>query len=323
MLELAVWGLRLVVAAVFAGAAWGKLADREAARQALREFGVPGGLVGAAWWVLPGIEVVVAAAVLPSATAVAASAAALLLLAGFSTAVAVQLRSGRHPSCGCFGADSRPISGWTLARNAGLGVLVAAALWGSTAHPGLPEALPADDAVGLAIAVTLAAVQARQMAEIRTLRRELHQQAARSPAEGLPVGTSAPDFDLPGLDEARTTLKDLLAAGRPVMLVFIHPECGPCQLLTPDLAHWQHSTDLTVIPVSSGDLEANLAWARQHRLDRMLVQDGHEVATGYRLRGTPTAVLIDRRGWIAAPPAGGAQSIRHLLAEHTRDLTHT
>ena len=70
---------------------------------------------------------------------------------------------------------------------------------------------------------------------------------------------------------------------------------------------------LTLKAISSGGLAANTAWAREHDLGEILVQDGHEVASRYRLRGTPTAVLIDTRGRIAAPPAGGIREIRDLL----------
>jgi hypothetical protein len=45
----------------------------------------------------------------------------------------------------------------------------------------------------------------------------------------------------------------------------------------------------------------------------MLVQNDSEVTARYRLRGTPTAVLIDASGRIAARPARGPGEIRELL----------
>jgi thioredoxin-like negative regulator of GroEL len=164
--------------------------------------------------------------------------------------------------------------------------------------------------------VAFAAVQVRHSAMVRMLRRELAEvRASGTRREGLPVGTVAPEFDLPGIDGTTGTLAGLVQGGHPVVLVFLHPECGPCQDLVQELPRWREHLNgsLTLVPVSSGDLAANIEWARTCDLTQMLVQDGSEVAAQYRLRGTPTAVLIDTGGRIAAPPARGPSEIRELL----------
>src|SRR5262245_37996187 len=58
------------------------------------------------------------------------------------------------------------------------------------------------------------------------------------PPAGLSVGTLAPAFALTGLDERMLTLEALRAAGKPVLLTFIDPNCGPCDALLPELAQW-------------------------------------------------------------------------------------
>ena len=100
---------------------------------------------------------------------------------------------------------------------------------------------------------------------------------------------------LPGIDGTMGTLASLVQAGRPVALVFLHPGCGPCQGLAQELPRWRERRNgsLTLVPIGSGDLAANTEWARARDLTGMLVQDGSEVASRYRLLGTPTAVLID------------------------------
>ncbi|MCL5951835.1 MAG: peroxiredoxin family protein, partial [Chloroflexi bacterium] len=56
---------------------------------------------------------------------------------------------------------------------------------------------------------------------------------------GLKVGTLAPAFELPDLQGTRFSLNTLRAPGRPLLLVFSNPGCGPCTSLMPDLARWQ------------------------------------------------------------------------------------
>lgn len=277
-------------------------------------------------WALPAGEFAVAVAMLPSGSAVLASIVALVLLAVFTAAVAVQLRRGGHPSCSCFGAASTgPISGWTLARDAGIAVLVSGALWGSSTHGGVPGDLPPDRAVGLAAIVMFAAVQTWQAAKLRALRRELAELRhgpSGAEAEGLAVGSVAPGFDLPGIDGGRGTLGALVDAGNPVALVFVDPGCGPCQIVAGELADWRtrRRATLTVIAIGGGDLAANAEWARTHDVHDMLVQDRNEVAVAYRLRGTPTAVLVDTKGRIAAPPARGPGELRKPLSNRSRTM---
>ena len=123
---------RLVLAAVFLWAAWGKIADPEAFALAVYRYRIlPAWAVNAfALW-LPWIEVLAALALLlPNRRAAAAGAAlAAGMLAAFTAAYAAALARGLSIACGCFTlrADAAA-GGWTtLARNAGLFLLAAAA----------------------------------------------------------------------------------------------------------------------------------------------------------------------------------------------------
>jgi hypothetical protein len=50
----------------------------------------------------------------------------------------------------------------------------------------------------------------------------------------------------------------------------------------------------------------------------MAVQEGNEVLTRYRLRGSPGAVRIDSGGRIASSAATGSYALRELLADTAR-----
>jgi peroxiredoxin len=138
------------------------------------------------------------------------------------------------------------------------------------------------------------------------------------PYFGLPIGTPAPEFSLPGLHGETLTLQALRSSGRPVMLVFSDPNCGPCQLLMPDVGGWQASraNDLTIAVLSRGDIEANRAKTSEHLVSNVLLQDDVEVAELYRFNGTPNAVIIDVEGRISSAMAAGVPAIQQLASDH-------
>ena len=133
---------------------------------------------------------------------------------------------------------------------------------------------------------------------------------------GLPIGSPAPAFALPGLYGETWTLDALRAAGKPVLLVFSDPTCVPCTALLPDLARWQreHAARLTVAVISRGTIEANRPKATEHGLTRVLLQTDREVAQAYEANGTPAAVVVGPDGAVASPLALGADALRALVA---------
>src|ERR1700678_597297 len=115
---------------------------------------------------------------------------------------------------------------------------------------------------------------------------------------GVPAGTAAPPFTLPGTGGGQVTLSQVLAGGLPVLLLFFHPGCRPCADLAGDVPRWQAELAGTVrvALVGSGTVAENRDWPSRHELGDMAVQDWNEVAVLYRLTATPAAVLIDARG---------------------------
>jgi peroxiredoxin len=133
---------------------------------------------------------------------------------------------------------------------------------------------------------------------------------------GLPVGTQAPTFALPGLHGETLTLEALRANDKPVLLLFSDPGCGPCNALLPEIGRWQrdYSGKLTLAVISRGTPDANLAKSSEHGITQVLVQKDREVSQSYQAYGTPSAVLVRPDGTIGTPLAQGADAIRSLVA---------
>jgi peroxiredoxin len=131
---------------------------------------------------------------------------------------------------------------------------------------------------------------------------------------GLPAGTPAPDFTLPALEGGTLSLEQF--RGRPVLLVFSDPHCGPCNQLAPELeqAH-RRGGEMQILMVSRGDWVANAAKADEHKLTFPNgLQKQWEISRAYGMFATPIAYRIDAAGVIAGEVAAGVEPIRALLA---------
>ena len=203
--------------------------------------------------------------------------AALLCLAAFTTLIGVHLAQSRRPACNCFGqARPRPISVNSLLRN---GVLIACSLLIVSFGRGHEYSDPVAwwhtfatefDVASILIGVLLVLAvlsgwvvfsllrqQGRLMPRIDNL--ELRIEAAgigpavpATPSSmGLPLGQPAPGFALPQFGGGQLSLDALRSTGKPLVLVFSDPLCGPCTALLPQLSAWQlqHGHDLTPVLV--------------------------------------------------------------------------
>jgi peroxiredoxin len=339
-MDLAVFGGRILLAAVFAISAIAKLADRRGVRAALVDFGVPAPLITPASAILPVAESVVALALLSSSSARWGAVGALALLVIFSAAIAVNLVRGRQPECHCFGQlRSGPVGTSTLVRNGLLATLAGGIAWRQGREPGfsMTDWLAQKSAgeilgfVAAMVALALVALQAwfilhlirqhgRLLVRMEVLEGAIASGSTSSRSHevgggGLPAGTKAPEFDLPGLHGETLTLAALRSAGQPVLLLFTAPGCGPCESLMPEVGSWQrdHSSVVTIGIISAGPADAIGAIAAEHGLRNVLRQEGREVAESYHYLGTPSAVVVSPDGRIATPLVAGADPIRSLF----------
>jgi peroxiredoxin/uncharacterized membrane protein YphA (DoxX/SURF4 family) len=346
--DIALLIARLLLAGVFAVAGVAKLADRTGSRQAIVDFGLPSALAGALGLFLPLAELALAIALIPASTALWGAVGALALLILFIVAIGINLARGRKPDCHCFGQLHSAPAGWkTLARN---GVLAAVAGfvvwqgWQGSVGPSAIAWLGALSAAQLLILVGAVAVlgllagqwwfllhllrqNGRLLVRIEALEDggSVAGSAPTSPngastwraAGGLAVGTSAPTFALEDLQGETLTLDSLRQAGKPVVLLFTDPGCGPCNALLPDVGRWQEEYEdrLTIALVSRGDPEENRTKAQEHGLTNVVLQEDWEISEAYDVSGTPGAVLVSPDGTIASPMAGGAESIRAFVAQ--------
>jgi peroxiredoxin len=338
---------RLLLAAVFTLAGVAKLADREGSRQAIVDFGAPSAIAAPLGLLLPLAELVVAATLLPASTAWWGALGALTLLSVFVVGISINLARGRKPDCHCFGQLHSAPAGWkTLARNGALAAVAGFVLWGSYEGGAGPSALAwlgalsASQLVGLLGGVLVLALLAGQWVFLVHLLRQNGRLLVRlealetslasggssvapsqngtplDQAEGLPVGSEAPEFSLFGLYGESITLEALRSSGKPLMMLFTDPGCGPCNALLPEVGRWQeeHAPKLTLALISRGEVEENKTKASEHGLSNVLVQKDWEVCESYEVGGTPSAVLISPDGKVASPVAGGDEGIRALLA---------
>jgi peroxiredoxin/uncharacterized membrane protein YphA (DoxX/SURF4 family) len=340
---------RLVLAGVFILAGVAKLLDLEGSRKAVIEFGLPAVLASPLALLLPLAELGVAVALIPASSAWLGALGALGLLLLFVVGISVNLARGRKPDCHCFGHLHSAPAGWkTLARNGILAAVAGFVLWagynGGDAGPGALSWLGALSAaqllalVGGLVVLSLLAGQwwflvhllrqnGRLLVRLETLEESIGaggSVVAPSPngsplhqeAEGLPVGSAAPQFSLSGIYGESLTLEALRSSGKTVMALFTDPGCGPCNALLPEVGRWQeeHAHKLTLALISRGAVEENETKAQEHALENVVLQKDWEVSEAYKVRGTPSAVLISPEGKVASPVAGGAEGIRDLLA---------
>jgi len=136
-------------------------------------------------------------------------------------------------------------------------------------------------------------------------------------AAGLPVGAAAPTFKLQGLYGETLTFEALRARGKPVLLVFTDPNCGPCNALLPGIGRWQqeHAEELSVSLISRGTPEENHTKSSEHGLTGVLLQEDWEVSEAYQVEGTPGAVLVQPDGTIGSPVVAGSEAIQSLVKQ--------
>jgi uncharacterized membrane protein YphA (DoxX/SURF4 family)/peroxiredoxin len=320
---------RLLLAGVFFAAGLSKLLDRDGFRDALFDFGLPEELIGLAAIVLPVTELGTAAALTQVSSAIAGAIAAAVLLVAFTIAMVNALAHNRVPECHCFGQiHSAPAGAGSLVRNS---VLLLVALFVSWQGPGaaidtwvsqrtLPElALTAAIAALLLAAAAIAfwrEHRRRQLAEARV--QEMRQRS------GLPVGSPAPRFALPGACGPSLSLDSLRTRGRPVMVMFADADCCACEALLPHVSRWQKALAgrMTIALVSNDEAgAAKRVLCEDYGISDVMLQSDFRQSDEFLTRGSPSAVIVSSDGMIASDTAVGYQMIHALVRLALRRAT--
>ena len=354
IVELTLLASRLLLAAVFLLAGATKLTDPAGWRKALRDFSVPSAFAPPMMVLLPVLELAVAAALIPASLAWYGARGALALLVAFMIAVGVAMIRGREPDCHCFGQlHSAPVGRPTLIRN---GVLALCAGWlvSRGEQPLGPDLCAWYFTLGVeGRKVAVVAACAAGFLFIRLLLRsrpkgesiesqlpaavndEDDEDDAVSPAQrtapapqspepamnnalgiGLPIGTPAPEFELPGMNGEMRSSQSLRKQGRDVLLVFSSPFCKPCETLPSNLVRWARELGQfpNIVLISRGTAEGNRPKLKEFGTAQVLLQRDFEVAAMYDCISTPSAVLVGADGLIRSELVNGGPAIKDLLA---------
>src|SRR6476659_9861896 len=115
-------------------------------------------------------------------------------------------------------------------------------------------------AIGTALAYQLVRQNGRILLRLEAIEKQIRPraEAKRQEAGGLPLGTVAPDFELPDLTGVRHKLSEFRQQN--VLLVFFNPQCGYCTKMAADLAALSaDGGDQRAVPVvvTTGDVEEN------------------------------------------------------------------
>lgn len=323
-MELLILASRFLLAGVMGIAGVAKLADIPGSRQAVQDFGIPAPLASALGRILPVAELA-AALLLLTPWAWWGAFTSLILLLAFIGGISYNLRQGKTPDCHCFGQlHAKPIGWPTLARNGGLAIV---ALWLLRQGPSRFSSHEATLWISI-IAVLLALAEGWWIVKQRQHLQAFEAQGGTTPPipttatapPGLYIGSPAPPFHLAGLDGTTTTLDSLLAAQKPLFLIFIDPTCASCNALLPEIEQWQqeHGNKLTIVPISRGNVESNRT--SKAGLQNLLLQEKAEVSTAYHVERMPSAVVIHPNGTIGSAIAGGADTIRTQIAHITQPI---
>jgi peroxiredoxin len=140
---------------------------------------------------------------------------------------------------------------------------------------------------------------------------------------GLPVGMPAPAFELPDLSNQQHSLAEW--RGRRLLLIFFNPGCGFCRQMAADIAALPLEDQDKPMPllVSTGSAEDNRKLMQEHGIHApVLLQKQMEVASQYRVNGTPIGYLVDAEGRIASEMATGATALLELAAQEQGEAAH-
>ena len=132
---------------------------------------------------------------------------------------------------------------------------------------------------------------------------------------GLPIGETAPVFSLPDSSGAELTLQGV--QGNTTALLFWNPPCAFCQRMLPKLVAWEKDTPRgapKLVVVSAGARTVN---EPADLRSTVLFDATSSLSREFRVKGTPSAVLVDGDGRIASELAVGESNVFALLGGRT------
>ena len=136
----------------------------------------------------------------------------------------------------------------------------------------------------------------------------------------LPIGSTAPDFELPMLEETNLRLSEALKSG-PVLVVFYKQSCPTCQLTFPFIqrlfAAGGGGSEMSFWAISQDEVEQTRAFIGEYGLEFPVLLDSHPypVSSEYGLRFVPTFYLVGGDGTIQLADFGFSKPALTAIAE--------
>jgi peroxiredoxin len=137
----------------------------------------------------------------------------------------------------------------------------------------------------------------------------------RAVAAPRQIGARAPRFTLPSTAGRVVSLQDLLADDRDCILTFVHPGCGGCATLLPELARWHDTITerLALTLVTPAETTEAEKLARELAPTEVLIDEQSTVFDAYGATAVPSAVLVASDGTVRSAPATGRVAIESLI----------
>ena len=140
-----------------------------------------------------------------------------------------------------------------------------------------------------------------------------HTQSRQRSYRGLPVGSPAPELELPLLTGG--TWMGASGPGRTRLVLFWNPDCPPCQRILPELAIAARTwTGFDAAIIASGSAEENQGLSNAGLSIPIALQSRQEASRAFHVLESPAAVLVSPEGTVVGAPASGAQAIWNLIA---------
>lgn len=340
-MEILLLVIRLFLFSIFALAGIGKLLDLSGSKRAVTEFGVPDFLAKPIAILLPIAEIAIAIILIPAQTSWFGAIFGGILLLIFVAGMLWQMKQGNAPDCHCFGQiHSEPVSKKSLLRNIAFVVLAGFLVAAGKGNQGLDifdNSSQFSDmnimqvVFGLAVIGFMGAIvfllkkisgqQTQIMRRIEVLELLSHEggkeleRDVTDPNIGLPIGSPAPGFELPDVNNKKVSFESFLNAGKSILLFFVSPSCNPCEAMIPEIEEWQKDLDekINFVFISNGNIDENLDKFPSESFDHILLQDDNEIGEMFGSEWTPTVIFIDGEGVIASRPAAGDSAIKELI----------
>lgn len=124
----------------------------------------------------------------------------------------------------------------------------------------------------------------------------------------LGSGVQAPSFELPDLDSKSRSLEEMMADGKPLLVVFFKVSCPVCQLVFPFLERMAGAGELRFIAISQDDAAATRNFHQRFGVTFPTLLDsaraGYPASNAFQITNVPSLFLIEPDGAISLAISG-------------------